>query len=131
MNRCSPKRVASATLGLAGLASVAVLLGTFRSTQSKVLFHCAILQLLGHPGLDVLVKLAAVDTTLLALLLSHDLPSGFESIRTNSSSVEGHLGTVNRAEDNVKVGVGKAETAGIDLIKIAEDLELELRRKGW
>lgn len=124
MDRGGSQRVTTATLRLAGLASVAVLLRTFGSSHSKVLLHRAILQFLGHPGLDMLVKLAAVDTTLLALLFSYNLPSGLQPIRANSSSAERHLGSMDGAEDDIQMGMSKAEAARIDLVKMAEDLKL-------
>jgi hypothetical protein len=79
----------------------------------------------------VLVKLAAIDTALLTLLLSNHLPSGLQLIGAHSSSVEGHLGTVDGAIDDVEVGVGEAKTAGVNLVEIAEDFKLEFSRKGW
>lgn len=79
----------------------------------------------------MLVKLAAIDTTLLTLLLSDHLPSGFQLVGTHTSSVERHLGAMDGAKDDIEVGVGEAEAAGVDLVEIAEDFELEFGRKGW
>jgi len=129
MNRCGSQWVATATLWLTGLAPEAVLFRALGCSQSKVLLHGAVLQLLGHPSLDVLVKLTTVDATLLAFLLSYKLPSGLKSVRTNASSVERHFDTVDGAKDDVEVWMGKTETARVDLIKVAEDLEMQFCRK--
>lgn len=79
----------------------------------------------------MLVKLTAIDTALLTLLLSDHLPSGLQLIGTHSSSVERHLGPVDGAKDDVQVGVGKTEAAGVDLVEVAENFKLEFGRKGW
>jgi len=111
MSGSGTERVSAATLGLARLASVASLLRAVSRWEPKVLFHGAILQTLGHPGLDMLVKLAAIDTTLLALLLSDQLPRGLQSIWTESSGVERHFSAVDGAIDDIEVGGAQSETA--------------------
>ena len=98
--------MASAALWLAGLSAVAGGMGVVASGDSQVLLEGAILQLLGHPGLDVLVKLTAVNATLLALSFSDNLPSGLKGIGPNASRVERHLCTVNSATDEVEVWCG-------------------------
>jgi hypothetical protein len=106
-------------------------MGIVASGDSKVLFEGAILQLLGHPGLDVLMKLTSVNPTLLALPLSDDLPSSLERIGTNSSCVERHLCTVNSAIDDVEVGCSETKAARVNLVKVAEDFKLKLGRESW
>jgi hypothetical protein len=96
----------SAALWLAGLSAVASSMGVVASRDSEVLLEGAILHLLGHPGLDVLVKLTAVNATLLALSFSDNLPSGLKGIGADASCVERHLCTVNSAIDEVEVWCG-------------------------
>lgn len=89
---------------LAGFASVAGLVGSvFLGAQSEVSLHRAVLQILGHPGLDVLVKLAAIHLALLAFLLADNLPSRLKGVRADAASVQGNLGTMNCAVNNVEV----------------------------
>lgn len=73
------------------------------STQAEVSLHRAVLQLLGHPGLDVLVELASVHLALLALLLADNFPSRLQRVRADAASVQGNLGAVNCSVNNVEV----------------------------
>jgi len=95
---------------------------------SEVLLEGTILQLLGHPALDVLVKFTAVNTTLLAFSLPNNFPCGLEGVGTKAASVERYLRTVDSAINDIEVGGGETEAAGVNLIEVAEDFELKL---GW
>ena len=122
VNRGSPQWMTSAALRFAGLSAIACSMGIIAGWHSEVLLEGTVLQLLGHPGFDVLMKLAAVDATLLALSLSDDLPCSLKGIGTNASCVERHLCAVDSAIDEVKVGCRETEAARVDLVEIAEDL---------
>ena len=50
------------------------------------------------------MQFTSIDTTLFAFLLSDKLPSGLELVGADSSGVKRHLGSVNGAVDDVKVG---------------------------
>jgi hypothetical protein len=119
----------STALRLAGLSAIASSMGIVTGGDSKVLFEGAILQLLGHPGLDVLMKLTAVNATLLAFPLSDDLPSSLERVGTNSSCVERHLCTMDSAIDDVEVGSSETKAARVNFVKVAEDFKLKLGRE--
>lgn len=68
--------MATTAVRLAGLSSIAGLMGSILlGAQTEVSLHRAVLQVLGHPGLDVLVELASVHLALLAFLLADNLPS--------------------------------------------------------
>jgi hypothetical protein len=110
----------SAALRLAGLSAIARSMSVVASRDPKVLLEGAVLQLLGHPGLDVLVKFTAEDPTLLTLSLPEDLPSGLQRVGTNASCVEWHFSTVDSAIDKIQVGRGETEATRVNLIEIAE-----------
>lgn len=121
----------SAALRLAGLSAIARSMSIVASRDPKVLLESAVLQLLGHPGLDVLVKFTAEDPALLALSLSHDLPSGLEGIGTNASCVEWHFRSVNSTIDKIEIGRGETEATRVNLVEVAEYFQLELGRESW
>jgi hypothetical protein len=50
------------------------------------------------------MQFTSIDTTLFAFLLSDKLPSGLELVGADSAGVKRHLGSVNGAVDDVKVG---------------------------
>jgi hypothetical protein len=110
----------SAALRLARFSAIACSMSIVASRNPKVLLESAVLQLLGHPGLDVLVKFTAENPTLLALSLSDDLPSGLEGIGTNASCVEWHFGTVDSTIDKIEVGRGENEATRVNLVEVAE-----------
>jgi len=97
---------------------------------SEVLLEGTILQLLGHPALDVLVKLTAVNATLLALSLSDNFPCSLEGIGTKATSVQRHLRTVNSAINDIEVGSGETKATRVNFVEITEDFELKLGREG-
>jgi hypothetical protein len=74
----------------------------------------------------VLVKLASVDTTLLALLLAKNLPGALKRIRSDASSVQGHPDTMDSSVDRIDLGRCKAEAHRINLVEMTEDLKLKL-----
>lgn len=117
----------SASLWLARLTAIASRMSVVASCGTEVLLEGTVLQFLWHPGLDMLVKLAAVDATLLALSLSDYLPCGLERVGTEASSVERHLGTMDSTIDYIQARRSKTETTRVDLIEVAEDFELKLR----
>jgi hypothetical protein len=131
VNRGSPQWMTSAALRLARLSAIACSMSIVASRNPKVLLESAVLQLLGHPGLDVLVKFTAENSTLLALSLSYDLPSGLEGIGTNASCVEWHFGTVDSTIDKIEVGRGETEATRVNLVEVAEYFQLELGREAW
>ena len=111
----------TASLWLARLSTIASSVGSLNSAKSEVLLEGAVLELLWHPVLDMLVQFAAEHATLRTLLLAYNLPCCLELIGSNATGVQGHLGSVNGPIDDVEVGGGETEAAGVDLVKIAED----------
>jgi len=130
MDRSRPRRVSATSLRLARLRAEAIVARAPLGPQPKVLLHGAVLHVLGHPGADVLMQLAAIGAALLALPLADHLPAGLERVRSRAPRGQRDLGAVDGAIDDVKVGGCEAETAGIDLVQVAEDLELELGGEG-
>jgi len=116
MNRGSSQRMTATALGFAGLSPITSGVGVVDSWNSEILLEGAILQFLWHPRLDVLMELAAVDTTLFTLSLSYDFPSSLKRIRTKSSRVEWHLRPVNSTVDKVQIWRRESQAARVDLI---------------
>lgn len=75
----------------------------------------------------MLPELAPEHAAVFALLLADDLPRGLERVRANAARVQGHLGAVDGAVDVVRPPAGQAQADGVDLVNVAEDLELEFR----
>jgi hypothetical protein len=116
MHRRSSQRMASAAFRLAGLSTITCSVSVVNSGNTEVLLEGAVFQFLGHPRLDMLVKLTAVDATLLALSLSNDLPSSLKGVGTKASCVKWHLCTMNSTIDKVEVWCGESEAARVDFI---------------
>ena len=76
----------------------------------------------------MLPEFAPEHTALLALLLADDLPGGLERVGPDAPRVKGHLGTVDSAVDVVCPPARQAQAHGVNLVQVAEDLELQLRR---
>jgi len=74
--------MASTELWLARFSTMAGSMNVIASRNSKVPREGTILQILGHPAFDMLVKLAAVDGTLFTLTLSDNLPCGLKGVGT-------------------------------------------------
>jgi hypothetical protein len=104
MNRSRPQWVTSATMRLGRFRTNARRFRSIWCSQAKVVLQSAVLQLLGHPGLNMRMQFTSIDTTLFAFLLSDKLPSGLELVGADSAGVKRHLGSVNGAVDDVKVG---------------------------
>lgn len=94
-------RVSTATSWFTGLSAVTVCSGFLVGGNTKVSLHAAILQLLGHPGLDMLVEFASVHAAVSAFLLADNLPSGLERVGTGTTGVEWQLGSIDCAIDGV------------------------------
>jgi hypothetical protein len=120
-----------AALWLARFSTIARSMGIFASWDAEVLLEGTILQLPGHPGLDMLMELTAVDATLFALSLSDNLPSSFEGIGANASCVERHLCAMDGAIHQVEVGRTEAQAARVNLVEIAKYFELKLSGESW
>jgi hypothetical protein len=62
--------------------------------------------------------------TLFTFLLPDNLPCGLQRVRANPSSVQRHLGAVDGTADVIRSPGCEAQADGINLVKMAEDLEL-------
>ena len=76
----------------------------------------------------MLPELAPEHAALLALLFADDLPCRLERVWPDAPRVERHLGAVDGAVDIVSTPACQAQAHGVDLVQVAEDLELQLRR---
>lgn len=78
----------------------------------------------------MLPQLAPEHAALLALLLADHLPRRLQRVRADAARVEGHLGAIDGAVDVVRPEAGEPQADGIDLVQVAEDLELKLGGDG-
>ena len=129
MNGSCSQWMASTALRLAWLSAVAGSMSAVAGWGPEVLLEGTVLQLLRHPVLNVLVKLTAVNAALIALSLSDNFPCGLQGIGAKATSIEGHLRTVDSTINNIEVGSGETEAAGVNLVQVAEDFELKLSRE--
>jgi hypothetical protein len=116
MNRRRSCRVPTASPRLARLTAKASCSCPVDSRQSEVLLHRAVFKRCRHPGFDVSMELAPVNTALLALLPANDFPGRFQRVGTNAARIERQLGSMDGAIDDVEVGVDKTQTARVDLV---------------
>jgi hypothetical protein len=75
--------------------------------RPEVLLHGAVLQILGHPRLDMPPQLAPEPATLLTLLLADEAPRGLERVWADAARVKGHLGAVNGVVDAIRPPAGE------------------------
>ncbi|KFY94068.1 hypothetical protein V500_03426 [Pseudogymnoascus sp. VKM F-4518 (FW-2643)] len=116
---------------LGGITPKAPIIHPFPSLQPKHAPNSAILVSPRHKLSNMLMQLAAIDTTVPASRdRAEHLPRALELVGPATALVQGHAHAVLGAVGGVEMARGEAETGAVDWVEGGEDEEVEFGGEG-